>query len=205
MLTPQAVTTPNRRLTRQRSAPIAASCTVTAVARMDLAKILLKHAQPSISRPILVREISMPLSKSPLSLQSPSQTPLLLSLRRRQAHQQPLSNITPSELKAAAVSRTCGWSLGERLRAALRLGAAARHACLSSCLMLLSWLVGEFLDGCAAYALAMYGIPTSLDDGLVDAGETKPARADQEPAPRAPQLAAVIGCAHAHHDSRRPT
>ncbi|HZR86576.1 MAG TPA: hypothetical protein VFB02_07215 [Bradyrhizobium sp.] len=147
----------------------------------------------------------MPLSKSPLSLQSPSQTPLLLSLRRRQAHQQPLSNITPSELKAAAVSRTCGWSLGERLRAALRLGAAARHACLSSCLMLLSWLVGEFLDGCAAYALAMYGIPTSLDDGLVDAGETKPARADQEPAPRAPQLAAVIGCAHAHHDSRRPT
>jgi hypothetical protein len=169
---------------------------------MGLAKILLKHARRSISRPIQAREISMPPGKPQLSLQSPSQTPLLLSLRRRQAHQQPFSNTTPSELKPAVVSRRSGASLGERLHAAVRLGAAARRACLSSCLVLLSWLASEFLDGCATYALAMYGIPASLDDRLADASEAKPLQSDQArgAAPCRPQLAIVSGCAQAHDD-----
>jgi hypothetical protein len=53
---------------------------VTAVARMHAAKIPLKHAQRRSSLPIIVREISMPLTKPQPSLQSPSQAPLLLSL-----------------------------------------------------------------------------------------------------------------------------
>ena len=193
--------TPNRPLARLRAASIAASPAVTAVARMERAKILLKHADRSIFRPILVREIPMPRSKPQLSLQSPSQTPQLLLQRRRQAHQQPPLNTAPSEL-TAAVSRTSGWSLGEQLRAAARVGAAARRACVSSSVMLLSWLVREFLDGCAAYALAMYGIPTSLDGRLIDVAEAKPPQADlaHGAAPRRPPVAVVIRPAQAHDD-----
>jgi hypothetical protein len=174
---------------------------------MRPAKILLKHADRRISRPIMVREIFMPLAKPQLSLQSPSQTTLLLSLRRRQAHQPSLSNTNPSGTTAAAVSRKSGWSVGERFRAAVELGATARRACLSSCLLLLSWAVSEFLDGCAAYALSMYGIPASLDDRLLDADEAKPSQADQPrcAAPRGSHLAAVIRSAQAHDDRRRHT
>jgi len=204
MLGPPGSATPHRQLARLRAASIAASPAVTAVARMTRAKILLKHADRSFSRPILVREISMPRSKPQLSLQSPSQTPLLLLQRRRQAPQQPRLNTPLSELTAAAVPRTSGWSLGEQLRAVVRVGVAARRACLSSSLMLLSWLVREFLDGCAAYALAMYGIPTSLEDRLADAGQASPPQADQAhgAAPRKPQLAVVIRPSDAH-DGRR--
>jgi hypothetical protein len=200
MVSPPAFATPSRRLTRRRPASIAASHSVTTVARLGFAKFLLKHAHRSISRPIQAREISMPPSKPQLSLQSPSQTPLLLSLRRRQAHQQPFPNTT--ELKPAVVSRRSGASLGARLQAAVRLEAAARRACLSSCLMLLSWLVSEFLDGCATYALTMYGIPASLDDRLADASEPKLLQSDQArgAAPCRPQLAIVSSCAEAHDD-----
>jgi hypothetical protein len=170
-------------------------------------KILLKHADRRFSRPIMVREISMPLTKPQPSLQSPSQTTLLLSLRRRQAHQQSLSNVNPSGTMAAAVSRKSGSRVGERFRAAVELGATARRVCLSSCLLLLSWAVSEFLDGCAAYALSMYGIPTSLDDRLRDVDEAKPSQTDEPrcAAPRRPQLATVIGSAQAHDDRQRHT
>jgi len=145
----------------------------------------------------------MPLAKPQPSLQSLSQTPLLLSLRRRQAHQQPL-NTPPSGLKL--VSRTSGWRLGERLRAAVRLGAAARRAGLNSCLMLLSWGISEFLDGCAAYALAMYGFPVRLDDRLVDAADARPPQPDEPDRaspPRRPHLVAVS--VPAHDNGRRHT
>ncbi len=179
--------------------------TVTAVARMDLAKILLKHPHSRVSRPIMARELSVPLTKPQLSLQSPPQTILLLSLRRRQAHRQALSNTTASETMPAAVSRRSGRRLGEWCRSAVELGATARRACLSSCLLLLSWAISEFLDGCAAYALAMYGIPTSLDDR--PGGETEPPQA-HEPrctVPPRPQLVAVSGSAPACDDRRRHT
>jgi len=73
--------------------------------------------------------------------------------------------------------------------------------------MLLSWGIGEFLDGCAAYALAMYGFPVRLDDRLVDAAEARAPQPDEpdRASPRRPHLVAVMASAPAHDDGRRHT
>ncbi len=50
-----------------------------------------------------------------------------------------------------------------------------------------SWMLTEMLNGCAAYALAMHGIPVAADDD--EAGDPKPSNTPSEPQGHPPRAA----------------
>jgi len=154
---------------------------VTNVALISRAGTVPKHARDRFSPITRFRENSMPVAKHLSYARSRSRAKRSRRITRSSsahlcilhdeapgARPQPASSPGP-EIAAAAVAS----------RSFFRSAAQCADVAGESLLAVASWIVTGMLDGCAAYALAMYGIPDAIIDETC--GDTKPSKPSAPP------------------------
>ena len=134
---------------------------ITAVARNPVSGIVQKHGHVRNSQANLPWEKSMPFAKTSSYPRSRSQIEPARHINRRPDVDADLAPVIPL-LRNGAPTRPATLTISARIaKAGATLSNFAENVLPNLLLAIVSWVVRETLDGCAAYAEALYGVPFS--------------------------------------------
>jgi uncharacterized protein YjiS (DUF1127 family) len=147
---------------------------ITTVALFPRAGMLTKHARDRFSPTTTLREKSMPVAQHLSYAGSRSRTK-----RSRQTDRSSFAYLSIDHDKApharpqqSSSERPALASAPFESRSTFRTVAQIAEAAGDILWAIASWIFSEFLDGCAAYALSMYGMPETADHG--ESGDATP-------------------------------
>jgi uncharacterized protein YjiS (DUF1127 family) len=188
---------------RRQRGPISAAVAkvtprITTVALIPRAGMLPKHAGDTFSLTTTLREKSMPVAQHLSYAGSRSRTKRSRQIDRPSfAYLSSHHDQAPRAQSQQASSRRLAIApVPAAPRSILRGVARFAQAAEEILWAIASWIFTEFLDGCAAYALSMYGMPETADHEepgeATPCGPPAPARSSSRPA-----LHVISACAEA--------
>jgi uncharacterized protein YjiS (DUF1127 family) len=147
---------------------------ITNVVLFPRAGMLAKHAHDRFSLTTTLREKSMPVAEHLSYARSRSRTKRSRQIDRSSfaylsIHHDQAQHARPQQ---SSSQRLAIVPAAPAPRSLLRTAAQFADAAGDILWLIGSWIFTEFLDGCAAYALSMYGIPETADSK--ESGEARP-------------------------------